>query len=110
MSLGRAIKRESGARTRSEVDSVDATRASDDLDRVAAHGVAHAHGAHLVAQLRDVRRAQDRLERIRAYVRRAVDAQDRVLVVGVRVAEVEQKKESVELRLGKREGALELHR
>jgi hypothetical protein len=39
-----------------------------------------------------------------------VDSQNIVLIVRARVAEVQEKEESVELRLGQREGALEFHR
>src|SRR5439155_1356990 len=53
MRLRGAIQRERGPRARAEVHAVDASRAADDLDGVAADGVADAHGvARLISSTR----------------------------------------------------------
>ena len=110
MGLRRAIQRERRSRTRAEVDAVDAPRSPHDLDGIPAHRVAHAHGAHLVAQLCDLGRAQDRLERLGTNVGGSVDPQNSVLIVRVGVSEIQKEEKSIELGLGQRKGALELHR
>src|SRR5439155_16481355 len=110
MRLRRAIEREGGSGARAELDTVDSPSPSDDLDGVTADRLADAYAADLLAQLRDLRRAQDRLERLGANLRGAVNLQDAVLIVRVRVAQVQQEEESVELCLGQRERSLQLHR
>src|SRR5439155_551058 len=110
MRLRGAIQRERGPRARAEIHAVDASRAADDLDGVAADGVADAHGADLVPQRRDLGRREDRSQGVRPEVRRSVDPQNRVFVVGVGVAEVQEEEESVELRLRQWERALKLDR
>src|SRR5439155_19613224 len=98
------------ARAGAEGHAVDASRAADDLDGVAADGVADAHGSDLVPQRRDLGRTEDRLQRIGTEIRGSVDPQDRVLVVSVGVAEVQKEEESIELRFRQWEGAFKLDR
>src|SRR5207248_1442770 len=96
--------------TRTQVDAVDAPGPAHDLDRVAPDRVADAHPVDLVAQLGDLGGIKDRPERLGADVRRPVDPQNRVLIIGVGVAEIQKKEEPVELRLRQRKGAFELDR
>ena len=110
MRLCGPIERESGSRTRTQVDAVDAPGPAHDLDRVAPDRVADAHPVDLVAQLGDLGGIEDRPERLGADVRRPVDPQNRVLIIGVGVAEIQKKEEPVELRLRQRKGAFELDR
>jgi len=105
-----AIEGQSSARARPKFDALDAPGPPHDLDGIPPDGVANAHGADLVAQMADLGRAEDRRERLRADIRRTVDAQDGVLVIRIGVAEIQQEEEPVQLRLGQRKSALELHR
>jgi len=110
MRLGRPIKRESGARTRPELDTLRGARRSHDVRDIAAHRVAHADRADLVTERREGARVEDRSEIVGGHSARSVDAKDVVFLFGVRVTELEHEKESVELRLGERKRSLELDR
>src|SRR6185503_18844107 len=110
MRLRRAIERKSRTRTRAELDAFRGPRRSDDIRDIAAHRVAHADRPDLVAQRYERARVEDRSQVIGGYRPRSMDAKDVVLFFRVRVTELEHEKETVELRLRKRERSLELDR